>query len=141
MDALQQKHPPAQPIHEESLVRGSHTIVEPVIFEEIDSELVYQLAKKATGSGGPTKVDAEHWKHMLCNKSFGNHSTQFCRSIANVTKRLCQGEVQASFVHHLTSCRLIPLKKNPSGVRPIGIGELIRRLMAKAVGKVLQTEI
>ena len=141
LKTLKLKHPTAQPLIEECLVEESANTVQPVIFEEIDSELIYQLAKKATGSGGPSKVDSEHWKHILCNKSYGNVSVQLCQSIADVTKRLCQEEVSTACVHHLLSCRLIPLKKDTSGVRPIGIGEMLRRLMAKAVVKVLQNDI
>jgi hypothetical protein len=141
LEALRLKHPTAQPLMENCLVEDSDTKVQPVIFEEIDSELIYQLAKKTMGSGGPTKVDAEHWQHMLCSKSYGNFSVQLCQSIADVTKRLCQEDVPPSYVHHLISCRLIPLKKDTTGVRPIGIGEIIRRIMAKAVVKVLQADI
>ena len=39
-----------------------------------------------------------------------------------------------------TACRLIPLNKNP-GVRPIGIGEILRRLIGKAIGWCLKNEI
>jgi hypothetical protein len=35
---------------------------------EIDSEAIYQLAKNMAGSGGPSKVDADMWKHILCSK-------------------------------------------------------------------------
>ena len=31
------------------------------------------------------------------------------------------------------ACRLIPLNKNP-GVRPIGVGEVLRRIIGKAIG-------
>ena len=34
------------------------------------------------------------------------------------------------------SCRLIPLYKNP-GLRPIGAGEVLRRIIDKAVNNVL----
>ena len=51
------------------------------------------------------------------------------------TKCLDPNEVEA-----YTSCRLIPLNKNP-GVRPIGIGEIIRRIVGKAVGWVLKNNI
>ena len=36
------------------------------------------------------------------------------------------------------SCRLIPLQKAPSEIRPIGIGEVLRRIIG---GKALVTEI
>ncbi len=38
------------------------------------------------------------------------------------------------------ACRLIPLNKNP-GVRPIGIGEVPRRITAKAILKVVSNDI
>ena len=38
------------------------------------------------------------------------------------------------------ACRLIPLDKN-SGLRPIGIGEVLRRIIGKAVTSVLKTKM
>ena len=38
------------------------------------------------------------------------------------------------------SCRLIPLDKNP-GVRPIGVGEVLRRIVGKCIGWVLKEDI
>ena len=66
---------------------------------------------------------------------------QLCQSIADITKRLCREDIPSPFLQHLIACRLIPLKKDPSGVRPIGVGEVLRRLMAKAVAKVLKNDI
>ena len=38
------------------------------------------------------------------------------------------------------SCTLIPLDKNP-GVRPIGIGEVLRRIVGKSIITILKPEI
>ena len=40
----------------------------------------------------------------------------------------------------IMACRLIPLNKNP-GLRPIGIGECLRRIIGKAVTYVLKRDI
>ncbi len=40
-----------------------------------------------------------------------------------------------------TACRLIPLEKSPSGVRPIGIGEVLRRIIGKAVMSEIKPEL
>ena len=38
------------------------------------------------------------------------------------------------------SCQLIPLDKNP-GVRPIGVGEVLRRVAGNCIGWVLKDDI
>ena len=50
------------------------------------------------------------------------------------------GVVRYTNIEAYTTCRLIPLDKNP-GVRPIGIGEVIRRIIGKAITTVIKSEI
>ena len=38
------------------------------------------------------------------------------------------------------ACRIIPLDKNP-GVRPIGIGEVMRRIIGRTITKCLKNEL
>ena len=78
---------------------------------------------------------------MLCCNNFKVVSEKLCQSIANMTKRLCTEDVNFKYVSHLMACRLIPLVKDDDGVRPIGIGEVLRRIMAKSVARVLRNEI
>ena len=40
----------------------------------------------------------------------------------------------------MNACRLVPLNKNP-GVRPIGIGEVLKRTIAKCITKTLKPDI
>ena len=38
------------------------------------------------------------------------------------------------------ACRLIPLNKNP-GLRPIGVGEVLRRIIGKSVASILKSDV
>ena len=75
---------------------------------------------------------------MLCSKSFGNASTNLCQAVADLAKKLCCEIVHPDCLHEYVACRLVPLDKgsdkwgNP-GVRPIGIGEVLRRLVGKVI--------
>ena len=90
------------------------------------------------GSGGPTLVDSDIWKHILCSKSFGKASDQLAESLACFAKCLCCETTNPNHLEEFNSCRLIPLdkgydKEGNVGVRPIGIGEVLRRIIGKAV--------
>ena len=53
------------------------------------------------------------------------------------SKRFCGDD---DSLEPFLACRLIPLDKNP-GIRPIGIGEVLRRIIAKAVMRTFRSEI
>ncbi len=140
MDILRGKHPKAA--EATNLTDQSHTgeLVQPVIFESIDGQSIFNAAKNTFGSGGPTNIDADGWKHILCSKSYGKLSEELCQSVADMAKRLCTEEVEPATLNELLSCRLIPLNKNP-GVRPIGVGEVLRRIIGKSAMGVLKEDI
>ena len=54
---------------------------------------------------------------------------------------LCSEElVDPKSIERLVAYRLIPLDKSP-GVRPIGVGEVLRRIIGKAILTVLKSDI
>ena len=55
-------------------------------------------------------------------------------------KKLATTIVDPSTLEAYVACKLIPLNKNP-GIRPIGVGETLRRIIGKAIGWVLKDEI
>ena len=79
---------------------------------------------------------------MLTSKAFGTHTSDLCDSIASMTKRLCTDRSchEDNSLDALFACRLIPLDKNP-GLRPIGIGEILRRIIGKSVMYILKPDI
>ena len=65
---LQEKHPKSSIAEPEILLPRNSEDPEPVIFEEIDGTSVYKVAEQIQGSGGPTLIDADGWRHILCSK-------------------------------------------------------------------------
>ena len=64
--------------------------------------------------------------------AFKKSSIDLCDALAHVAKKLCSSLVDSRGLSPLLVCRLIALSKDP-GVRPIGICEVARRIIAKAV--------
>ena len=72
--------------------------------------------------------------------SFKSVSRDLCSSLAAVGRRLCTSLVNPEGISAFVACRLIPLDKCP-GIRPIGIGEVPRRIISIAILSVLSPEI
>ena len=144
IDLLKTKHP--DPAKECSLLdmcylpKDGVVKAHDVIFENIDATAIYEAAKKTNGSAGPSGLDSDGWQRLLCSKSYGSAGTDLCEAVALLTRKLCTEYVDPDTLSAFISCRLVPLDKNP-GVRPIGIGEVLRRVMGKAITTQLKPEI
>ena len=143
---LEEKHPKGEEACAEVLLPETAVDPHPVVFEEIDAEKVQKAAMKLHGSGGPTLLDADGWRHILCSKSYGKASINLCQVIADFAKKLCRERIPSeSLTEYVASC-LIPLDKgadrwgNP-GVRPIGVGEILKRLVGKVVVENIRDDI
>ena len=83
-----------------------------------------------SGGAGPGGIDSLILQNWLLR--FGKESNQLRESIASVTRWLANDSPPWAAYRALMSNRLVALDKCP-GVRPVGIGEVWRRLMAKCV--------
>ena len=62
---LKALHPDAKMLTVDGFVSPPNTIdVEPVIYEDITSDMIHDIAKTLSGSGGPTQLDADGWTHI-----------------------------------------------------------------------------
>ncbi|CAM1312562.1 Uncharacterised protein r2_g2302 [Pycnogonum litorale] len=100
------------------------------IFDGLDGSMIQCIALKTRGAAGPSVIEAKGWQRF-CTQ-FSSASNSLCEAIASVAKRISTTFVDPATIDALTACRLIPLSKNP-GVRPIGIGEVLRRIIGKAI--------
>ena len=131
---LKQKHPEPQPAKLGSVLFGPvNDEIPESVYSEINGEMVRQAALRTKGSGGPSGVDANGFRRMLACKSFKQSSTRLCDAIATMTRTLCTQYIDPTTIDALIASRLIPLDKGEGAIRPIGVGEVIRRRSAKCV--------
>ena len=139
VEELIKKHPRARPAAPGSILEGPGLNVEPVIFENIDGTLIQACAKRTGGSAGPSVLDSDGLKRLLCSKQFGKKTGELCDAIALMARRLSTEYLDPASLNKYTAGRLVPLDKKP-GIRPVGIGEVLRRIVGKAVMSLVQRD-
>ena len=74
----------------------------------------------------------------MASNSYGTGDIDLRKAFAEIVKKICIKKTEINVETIETSleaflaCRLIPLDKNP-GLRPIGIGKVLRRIAGKVV--------
>ena len=114
--------------------------MEDLIFESIDADLVCKVVKTMKGSVGPTLIDTECWKQMLCSNIFKTQQNALYDAVARLSKLLCTTITNPNHLQQLLVSRLISLDKCP-GVRPIGIGEVLRCIIGKTIMCTLKQDV
>ena len=106
------------------------------------SFIIRKIAREVNGASGPSNLDSDGWKRILTSSSFGTYSNNLCESIAALARKLCFSRNCANddSLEALLASKLIPLDKNP-GLRPIGVGEVLRRIIGRAVMRTCRSSI
>ena len=124
MRQLHEKHPEAQDAKLGLILFGPVVEVHDSLYQQINGEMIREAALQTKGSGGPT-----------C-KSFKKSSANLCDALTTMTRKLCAEYIDPRTIEPILANRLIPLDKGEGAVRPIGVGEVIRRVIGKCVMKV-----
>ena len=69
LEDLTQKHPAPAPILENSLLHGPVNQVPPAIFDIMDEQLILKAAMRTKGSAGPSGMDGDTYRRILCSKN------------------------------------------------------------------------
>ena len=135
---LRDKHPKAKKSVDYTRLVGPSAPPDPCLFESITDRMVWKKAVKTQGGAGPSGLNAKHWRTILSKKKFGDVATDLGKTIANLIRKLATK--QCSNIDALTARRLIPLDKKP-GVRPIGIGETLMRIVGKCIMEIVKDDV
>ena len=112
--------------------------VHPFLFDALDATVIRSADLRTTGAAGPSGIDAREWRR-LCT-SFQVASNDLCAVIALFARRLCTTYLFPEILSPFLAYRLIALDKSP-GVCPIGVCEVVRRIVAKAALHTIRDDI
>ena len=134
------KHPLGKPPDPSILLPDPPNEVNPILFDGLDTDAIRAASLHTNGAAGPSGWDAcaTAWRRLCC--SFKSASVTLCSALAAVGHRICTEAVHPDGLTAFVACRLNPLDKQP-GVQPIGIGEVPRRIVAKAVLRLVDLDI
>ena len=134
-----------QEISKDALIKGPLMKINPAKYFDIDEQLVLKAANTTKGSGGPSQLDAQQWKRMPTSNQFKNEAKDFRDSLACFAKKIASEFLDPSTLQTYVANRLIPLHKNPGEqeiqIRPIGVGEVMRRIVGKTISWSLKEDI
>ena len=126
-EILRAKHPKGCVPPSTSMLVGCPTAINPIVFASLDADSIRHAALRTKGAAGISGLDAHAWRR-LCS-SFKSASNDLCAGLAAVGRRIATESVHPDGLSAFVTCRLVPLNKCP-GVRPIGIGEVPRRIIS-----------
>ena len=136
---LYDKHPRGEAAAPEALMKGAvPENFDPIVFSALDGSMVKKCALRTEGAAGVSQADDQMWHKMVT--SFKETSTDFCAAVAAVARRFSTEYVDPQGVEALVANRGIPLDKCP-GLRPVGIGEVKRRVMGKAIMQIVGFDV
>ena len=110
----------------------------PVIFDQITVSLIRSVALQMEGAAGPSDVHSYAWRR-ICTP-FHCASSDIYEALATLARRICTTYVDPSSLLAFSACRLITLDKCPD-VRPVGVDEVVRRIVGKTVLNIIGDEI
>ena len=102
--------------------------------------MIATATRLTKGSGGPSQLDAEQFRHIILSKKFKKESKDLREQMVLLPKKLAATLVHPKSIETFVAFRLIALKKNP-GVRPIGVGKILRRIIGKTIAWTLKDDI
>ena len=135
MEELKKKHPEPAPVNPETLLHGPLHPVPNCFFDSIDEQSILKAAKDTKGAGGPSGMDANQYRRVICSKNFQKEGKCFREELADFARKIATTLYDPLLLEAYIACRLIPLDKDP-GIRPIGIGEVVRRIVGKTISRI-----
>ena len=135
-----EKHLPVKPINKTYTTSCSEDTIpfHSSTFDQINAQKIRKAAMTTHGSHGPSGLDGNEWRRILMH--FDQQSDETSKTLAKIAQKISTEILSPELLEPFNACRLIPLDKNP-GVRPIGISEVIRRIIGRTITKCLQSEL
>ncbi|CAB4039975.1 Hypothetical predicted protein, partial [Paramuricea clavata] len=125
MRQLQEKHPEAQEAKLGSLLFGPFEEVPDSLYQQIDGEMIREMALQTKGSGGPSGVDANGFNRIFACKSFKKSGVNLCETPTGLylLTKVCAG-LKSGILCPCMSTYAINTYREPARLFISGGGEL-----------------
>ena len=125
-------------LHPSTPVRAGPSIADLPIVPEVAPDLVAQCLRAfpAETSPGPTGLRVQHLKDACV----AGGTDAFLSHLAGVVQLLARGRAPHFVAPVLAGAGLVALPKPNGGVRPIAVGEIMRRLTGKCLMKIVRAD-
>ena len=131
---MMDKHPKAEQADQSVLFKGPvPPSLQPIFYEKLDGDLIKKCVLRTQGSAGVSQQEDTLWHTMVTG--FKDSSANLCNAVSGVAHRLATEYVDPIALEALLANRGIAIEKCP-GLRPVGVGEIIRRVIGKAIMQV-----
>ena len=133
LEVLQEKHPKVREpnLDDPNLkIFEEYPTVPQAVPLHITAETIEKVASHLSGAAGPRGTDAVDLSRWLLRHSA--ESQMLRNELAAMARWIANDHPPWADFRALMACRLVALDKEP-GTRPVGIGEVYRRLFAKCV--------
>ena len=145
IEKLKSLHPEPMNIFPGTLFQGPLNEVSSAHFNSITEQEIEKAARQTKGSGGPSQMDAKQWKRILCSAHFKTEGKELREELATFARKIATEIVDPNTLEAFNACRLITLNKDPDStelqIRPIGVGEVVRRIVGKTIVWSLNSQI
>ena len=128
LDVLREKHPDPANSGIQAFLPCNN--LPPLTDVDVTGSHIEHVARCIQGGAGPGGSSAVQRQEYLLR--YGSHSAQLRNEVAALARHLANNIVEWPHIRALMSSRFIALDKCP-GVRPIAIGEELRRIVCKAL--------
>ena len=88
-------------------------------------------------SPGPSALRANHLKEAVFCPS-PDHAEAALPALCKVVNLLCSGQVLPEVIPHFCGAMLFASRKKSGGLRPIAVGEVLRRLTSKCISRAVR---
>ena len=122
---LQSKHPPRAANHAQQVVEDSLIVFEPTVPKAINSF-------PSGSSGGPSLLVPQLYKDLIA-KSNGPIGNEFLQNLTSVLNIVLEGKIPVVLRPFFSVLNLSAFGKKDGGVRPIAVGNTLRRMCSKCV--------
>ena len=140
LELLVQKYPEPRESFPDILIQGSTRPAHPLAYDDMDESVIMKASMLANSGSRPSGLDADGWRRIVASRAF-RIALDLRKTFPQLTKKLCVEELEsASSLESFVACRLILLDKKP-GLRPIGVGEVLRRIAGKTVMMLFKNDI